>query len=502
MLINKVRRIIVLGGGTSGWASAAYLVKNLAIPTEVVLIEDASLGPIGVGEGTQPYTAQFLYQCGIMPEQWMKDSNASFKLGVELTGWNDEPYFVDNDSSDNCHIAEDFYTSDYFINRDPKEFSEWHPAYRLAKENKSLKLEAHLDLNFGMGRDGYGAVHFAAHDIIKTIKSLILDKITYVDTKITQVQQNDHGITKLIDSNGVEYTADLYLDCTGFKAMLIGETLKVPFDSYENLLPCDRAIAIPTQYKDPETECHPYTKSTTMAAGWRWTIPIFNRIGNGYVYSSKFISDEDAEKELRDAIGEYDAPANKLKMRCGRHVDVAHKNVCAVGLSAGFVEPLEATGITFTTAVVKSVTDLLNMYGNLWNQEVRTHINRGFYEMAMEILTFVWVHYHFSSRNDTPFWQHIRSQKIEQLPKDVQFILNSFYPTPGRFMFFSPASMFNTVQWFSVLHAGGAYKDTTYPLTENQEKYAKFFLDTQSRRVELAKELFPNQYEYLKEWYK
>lgn len=499
-MLTKVRKIIVFGGGTSGWASAAYLVKNLKIPTEVILIEDSKLGPIGVGEGTQPFTAQFLYQCGIKPKDWMQASNASFKMGVELTGWNSEPYFVDNDSADNCLIAENFFTSDYFVNKPYKEFAAWHPAYQLAKANKCLKLEDHLDVNFAMGEEGYGAVHFAAYDIIKTIKSLILDKITYVDTKITEVKQDMHGITKLIDDQGKEYSADLYLDCTGFKALLIGEALKVPFESYENWLPCDRAIAIPTQYKNPEEECFPYTKATTMTAGWRWTIPIFSRIGNGYVYSSKFISDEDAEKELRDSIGDYTTPANKLKMRCGRQVEIAHKNVCAVGLSAGFVEPLEATGITFTTAVIKSLTDMLNMQGNIWNDAIKSNLNAGFYDMAMEILCFVWIHYHFSERNDTEFWKSIRSQKIENLPESVQYILGAFYPNPPRYMFFSPSSMFGAVQWFSVLHAGGAYKNK-YELTPKQEQYAKYFIDTHAARVKMAKEIFPNQYQYLKEWY-
>lgn len=500
MIINKVKKIIVFGGGTSGWATAAYLVKNLKVPAEIVLIEDAKAGPIGVGEGTQPFTAQFLHQCGITPKMWMKDSHASFKLGVELTGWVDNPYFVDNDTSDNCMIAENFFTSDYFSRKPHAEFVNWHPAYQLAKANKALKLKDHFDLNFGMGEENYGAVHFSALDIIKTIKNLILDKITYVDTKIVDVQQDMYGISRLVDESGNSYSGDLYIDCTGFKSVLINQTLKVPFESYDKWLINDSAVAIQTQFKNPEEECHPFTKSTTMNAGWRWTIPIFNRIGNGYVYSSKFLTEEQAEKELRDAIGDYSSPVNRVKMRCGRQSEIAHKNVCAVGLSAGFVEPLEATGITFTTAVVKSLTDLLNMHGNVWNSNVKAALNRGFYEMAMEILTFVWVHYYFSNRNDTPYWQHIRSQKLDDLPEDCKFILSAFYPNPPRYLFFSPASMFNAVQWFSVLHAGGAYKDLP-PLTPEQENYGKYFVDVQSYRVEQAKKLFQNQHTYLKNWY-
>ena len=502
MLISKVKKIIVFGGGTSGWASAAYLVKNLQIPAEIILIEDSKMGPIGVGEGTQPFTAQFLYQCGIPPAMWMKDSNASFKMGVELIGWNKEPYFVDNDSSDNCFIAEDFYTPDYFVNKPHKDFLNWHPAYQLAKENKCIKINENLDVNFGMGQEGYGAVHFAAFDIINTIKNLILDKITYVDTKVVDVKQDMYGITGLVGENGQTYSADLYLDCTGFRSVLIGDALKVPFQSYTDWLPCDRAVAMQTEYKNPQEECHPYTKSTAMNAGWRWTIPIFSRIGNGYVYSSKFITDEEAEQELRASLNDYTTPVNFVKFRSGRHVDIAYKNVCAVGLSAGFVEPLEATGITFTTSVVKSVVDLLNGANNVWNNEARFNLNRGFYEMAMEIFAFVWAHYHYSERSDTPFWQSIREQKFDELPKDVQFILNQFAPKLGRFMFFSPGSMFNIVQWFSVLHAGGAYEGVEQrPLTEIEEKYAEYFCDVQSHRVKLAKELFPNQYDYLQDWY-
>lgn len=501
MLINKVRKIIVFGGGTSGWLTAAYLVKNLRIPTEIILIEDSKLGPIGVGEGTQPFTAQFLFQCGILPSMWMKESNASFKMGVELVGWNKEPYFVDNDTSDNCIIAEDFYTSDYFVNKPYAEFAKWHPAYQLAKANKCTKLDEKSDINFGMGQEGYGAVHFAAFDIISIIKTLILDKITYVDTSVTEVKQDMHGITKLVGDDGVNYSADLYLDCTGFRSVLIGDALKVQFQSYTDWLPCDRAVAMPTEYTDPVNECFPYTRATAMNAGWRWTIPVFNRIGNGYVYSSKHITDEEAEKELRAATGNYTAPVNFVKFRSGRYTEIANKNVCAIGLSAGFVEPLEATGITFTTSIVKSVSDLLNANGNVWGNETRFNLNKGFYEMAVEILAFVWAHYHYSEKADTPFWQEIRNQKLEDLPKDVGFILSHFTPKPNRFLFFSPGSMFNVAQWFSMLHAGGAYKNTSIPLTDKQEKYAEYFLATQSHRVELAKELFPNQYEYLKEWY-
>ncbi len=501
MFLNKVQHIIIFGGGTSGWLTAAYMSRNLQRPTKITLIEDVSAGPIGVGEGTQPATAHFLGKCGISPKQWMNASDASFKYGVELEGWNDEPYFVDNDSPDNTLIAEDYYISDYFIGKTNKEFKDYHPAYRLAKQNICQKFDDYLDVNHRMGPLHFGAVHFNAYNIIKTLKEILGDTIEHVDAKIDNIQKDQNGITALVDSNGNKYSADLYIDCTGFQSRLLEKELNIPFHSYNDVLLNDSAVVIPKQYTDPEQECFPYTKATTMKAGWRFTIPIFTRVGNGYVYSSKHISKEDAEAELRESIGEYVAPANHLKMKCGYHKEIAVKNVIAVGLSAGFVEPLEATGITFTTGAVMSIVDLLNNTGNIWNTETKGFINRGFSEMSEEILAFVWAHYYFSSRDDTPYWKEIREQKLEDMPKFIKDILSAFLPYPQRFLNLTPSSMFNITQWFSVLHAGGAYKDVEPYLTKTQERYGQYFVDSNNARLDLVEKMFKNQYEYLTDWY-
>jgi 2-polyprenyl-6-methoxyphenol hydroxylase-like FAD-dependent oxidoreductase len=500
-MINKVRRITIFGGGTSGWLSAAYLSRNLKIPAEITLIEDTSLGPIGVGEGTQPMTARFLHECGIEPKDWLKDSNAVFKYGVELIGWNDEPYFVDNDVPINCIVGSKLFTSDYFIDKPYSEVAAWHPAYQLAKANVSSKFDEYLDVNHGSGPESYGAVHFDAYAILRSIKNILGDSIKHIDTKITDIRQDVYGITELVGVDGTKYTADLFVDCSGFQSLLLEKTLKSPFTSYSNILPCDSAVVFQTQYKDPQKECHPYTKATTMNAGWRFTIPTFKRVGNGYVYSSKHITPEQAEQEMREALGEFEAPARHLKMKCGVHKETAVKNVCAVGLAAGFIEPLEATGITFTTAAVKSLTELLNMTNNVWNDFCRQNINRGFYEMTTEILAFVWAHYHFSSRNDTEFWQDIRKQELKNAPKEVQEILSFFLPRPQKYIFINPSSMFCNFQWFTMLHAGGAYKNVASDLSEKQKAYTKYFLDSHTARVNLAKETFPNQYDYLETWY-
>jgi tryptophan halogenase len=407
-MISKVKNIVIFGGGTSGWLTAAYMVNNLKIPTKITLIEDTTSGPIGVGEGTQPLTAQFLHQCGIKPKMWMKPSNASFKFGVELVGWNDEPYFVDNDTINNAVISEDFYTSDYFLNKDPKEFRDWHPAYQLAKENICPKIEGSMDVNFGSGEQGYGAVHFSAYEILTTIKEILADKIVHIDTKIEHIEKDMYGITKLIDIQKKEYTADLFIDCSGFNSLLLEKTLGSPFTSYSEYLPCDKAVVIQTQYTDPEKECFPYTRATTMTSGWRFTIPIFSRIGNGYVYSSKFISKENAEKELRESVNEHTATARHLDMKCGTHKEIAVKNVCAVGLSAGFVEPLEATSIHATIVQLDFLsTNSLNFVCNKSDIVFESNIKRynefvnRFFD---DIKDLIQIHY-MTKREDTKFWK-------------------------------------------------------------------------------------------------
>jgi len=487
--------IIIFGGGTSGWLTAAYLVNNLQFTTKITLIEDKSKGPIGVGEGTQPFTPRFLMECGIPPKMWMKPSNSSLKYGVELIDWNDEPYFVDNDVMQHQIIEQDFYVSDYFMSKSKKEYFDWYPSYRLAKKNVSQMMGDNLNINAGQG---IGAVHFGAYDIIETIKSLILDKIEYVNTSIKDIVVDETGISYLRDTRD-SYRADLYFDCSGFKSSLLGESLDVPFNSYRKWLLNDRAVAIPTEYNNPQTECHPYTKATTMKYGWRWTIPTFHRIGNGYVYSSDYLTEEDAEHELRTVLNDFNSPSRHLKMKTGYHERIAHKNVVGVGLSAGFVEPLEATGITFTTSVVKLATEMLNRNG--WNDETKRFINENFRQMNEEILAFIWAHYHWSTRKDTQYWRDVRRIAMSELPDGSRKILNSLLPVPKRFYFDNPTSMFNVCQWFSVLKSGGVYDNISNNLSDEQIMYGQYYTETISKKIELVEKYFPNLYDFLTKWY-
>lgn len=495
----KIKSIIIAGGGTSGWLTAAYLVNNLNHPVEITLVESTRLGPIGVGEGTQPYTTTFLRACGLEPKDWMPESDATYKFGVEFVGWHDTSFFVDNDSIKTHDTGAAGMSYKSWIGESPEEYFNWLPAYRLAKNNTSPKLTEKLDFVNGSSSSAE-AVHFNAIKLGETLRSLTKDKIKYYDCEITYVNSDDElGINHLELSNGEKITADLYIDCTGFRSFLLEQSLGVKQVTINGLLPCDKAIAIPTQYSNPEDECHPYTKATAMNSGWRWTIPTFGRVGNGYVYSSLYISDEEAEKELRDAIKEYNEPALKLDMRCGYKDTIAVKNVVAVGLSAGFVEPLEATGITFTTKTVEMLVQYINGFDGEFNSNVCTNLNNNFVSMVREIISFIFLHYVTASKRDTDFWKSFDDRLV---PVWIKVSASYFVPSPPDDLYkFGYYDMFHSGQWFQIFNACGQYLNNECTLSEEEKIYHSIHQKMLTERTNIEIEKFPNHYKFLQQWY-
>lgn len=494
---HNVSTICVFGGGTSGWLTAAYLLAKIPSHIKITVVESSTIGIIGVGEGTQPYTAQFLREANIPEHIWMKAADATYKLGVEFEGWHSKGnYFVDNDAYETHLLAEHTLTHKYWSNRPSEEFFNWLPSYQLAKANTSPKLNtSKYDFTYGLIAPSWDAMHFNAYKIGESIKNHIKDRVTLYDVVIKKVEHDENGVKHLVTENDEIIRADVYIDCTGFRSMLLEETLEEPHVPIDHLLPNDSAVAIPTQYIDPKAECHPYTKATTMKNGWRWTIPTYSRIGNGYVYSSQHCTPEQAEQELRDAIGEYKAEARHLKMKCGFKRQVAKNNVLAVGLSAGFVEPLEATGITFTTKAVEFFVSALAENNGVMNHEVRQSVNSKFYMMFSEIVNFIWLHYHYANRNDTDYWREVTSQPM---PDHVRNVHNDFVPTPPDFVFKDEAySMFHSGQWFEMLHGSEAYKGVLNMTNKDYDAYAKIFIDNRAHLTKQIIEKFPNHWEYL-----
>lgn len=492
-----INSICIVGGGSSGFLTACY-ISNKFPQISLTLIESTKIGTIGVGEGTQPYTTKFLRDCGIEPKDWMKASDATYKLGVEFIGWQAEPFFVDNDSTITHVVGPNRMLHDYWLGKTSAEYFNWLPAYRLAKSNTSPKLGPDLDFVVGASNVPSEAVHFNAHKIIDTLKSKVKDQIRYIDAEILDVKINESGIESLVIDN-MQIVADLYIDCTGFKALLIEQALKVKHHDIKALLPCDKAIAIPTAYTDPNKQCHPYTKSTALSNGWMWTIPTYGRIGNGYVYSSDFISTDNAELELRHILKDYTSNAIHISMKTGYKEKICHKNVIAIGLSGGFVEPLEATGITFTTKSVEILCSYLEAFDFEYNDNVRNNINEVYSSLFKEILAFIHLHYKTNSACPTDFWKYFEEVPFPEFIKDI---VRNFVPTPPNILFKeNNFSMFHSGQWFELLMACGQYKDLPNTLSENEKNYYKIHIEMLNTRTNLELSKFPNHYEYLKTLY-
>ena len=506
----NIRSICIVGGGSSGWSTAAHLVHNLPRhemtqrKIKITLIESTKKGIIGVGEGTQPFTTQFFTECGLERKDWMKASDATYKLGVEFIGWSDTNAFVDNDTPEMNVLGPEIMMHDYILSEgiSKKDFIDWLPSYRLAKANKSPKCnDLRLDYSSGYTFLTHDAVHFNAHDVVNTLKNHCIDKIVHVDDLIVDVLTDDGGVSGLKTENNGVLTADLYIDCTGFESLLLEKALGIPFKPADDILLCNRAVAIPTQYKDKHKEMHPYTKAFTMDAGWRWQIPTYSRIGNGYVYCDKFITPEDAEAELRTIIDEFDAPANHVKMKTGTHEKTAFKNVCAVGLSAAFAEPLEATGITFTTKAIQRLTSVLFETGGEFNKGIAEWLSNEYNVLVQEIFDFIFCHYHFSTKNDTPFWKAVHDIPI---PTSTQKVVNKFVPNPPNNLWEAPLyTMFHSGHWFELFYALGVYDKFTGHKKESDSitQYGKMVWDMYKNRTDTELEIFPNHYDYLTEFY-
>jgi len=497
-----IKTICIVGGGSSGWAAAAYLSQNT--PVNILLVESTKLGTIGVGEGTQPYTMPFLQACGLEPEDWMKAADATYKYGVEFTGWSDDPVFVDNDTQEMAVLGPGVMYHDYWLSRDGvsrKDHSAEMPSYILGKANKSPKMgDPRLDFTPGFINDTWDAVHFNATALAELLRDKFKDKISYLDDVIIEAPSDDNGITHLVTENNGNIEADLYIDCSGFRSLLLEESLGVNFNPINDVLLCDKAIAMTKQYDSNEEEAmHPYTKTIAMDAGWRWVIPTYSRIGNGYVYSSKHITPEQAEKDLRDAIGEYVADAVHIDIKTGTHDVVAHKNVYAIGLAAGFVEPLEATGITLSTKALELLVNALTKSDGIWNDDVRGFLNFEYDTMTQEIIDFVFLHYHFAQKNDTPFWNDVHNIPVHD---SAQTVIDLFLPHPPEMVTMRPYfSMFHVGQWFEMLYGFGAYDGIKGNASEDVMKYGDWVRDIYNYRTNKLLELMPNHYEYLKRLY-
>ena len=401
-----IRRILIVGGGTAGWMTALTFARSFADQgVEITLVESPTVGIIGVGEGSTPWLRGFFDGLGIEEAEWMPPCHATYKNGITFAGWSTKPgfgsYFHPFASMlDNLTMLQFVHNADARVNGADlcAHPDRYFIATRLARKHLAPKPVDTFPFDVWHGYH-FDAVLLGQFMHKKALQRGVRHQVAHVTHATLDAKGN---ILSVATQEGQTLSADLFVDCTGFAALLIDKALKTPYVSFAENLFNDAAVALPTPLADSLPS---ETVSTALKAGWMWKIPLTARFGNGYVYSSQFCSADQAETELRERLGllDSDTPARHLKMRIGRVTKHWNKNCLAVGLSQGFIEPLEATALLFIQQTAAVFVDFLER-GDLSEAaqaRFNTHVNEHFEGTRDYIVT----HYKTNSRTDTEYWR-------------------------------------------------------------------------------------------------
>jgi hypothetical protein len=402
----SIRKIVVVGGGSAGWMCAMTLAASL-IPRgiEIEVLESPAVGIIGVGEGSTPWLRGFFDSLGIEEAEWMPACNATYKCGISFDNWSTKPGFASYfhpfaSMLDNMTMKQFVHNANARVNGLNVHA---HPnRFFISSKLNELGLAPRPERNFPF--DIWYGYHFDAVLLGQFLqKKAVARGVKHTLCHIKHVQLNEKGdIASLQTDSGETVVADFFVDCSGFAALLIEKALKTPYISFKENLFNDAAVAMPTPIGD---EIPPQTVSTAMRHGWTWKIPLTGRYGNGYVYSSDFCSADEAERELRGHLGLLDADveARHLKMRTGRVTKHWNRNCLAVGLSQGFIEPLEATALMFVQRTISTFVAYFES-GDI-GERAREAFNDWANSTFEGTRDYIVTHYKTNSRSDTEYWR-------------------------------------------------------------------------------------------------
>ncbi|WP_286233730.1 tryptophan halogenase family protein [Thalassotalea sediminis] len=443
---NPLSKIVIVGGGTSGWIAAATLAhgfKNSDL--EIELVESEQIGTIGVGEATIPSLLIVLNSLGINLDDFIKETQGSFKLGIQFEDWyaKGDSYFHPFGSIGKPIAGFDFFQCwlKSKAEGDPTPLMAHSPEYVLSERNKFF-------LPFEARNTPLERIFYALH-LDSTLAGKYLRKfaenlgVKRTEGLIKSVAQNEEGYIESVtlDDNS-QISGDFFIDCSGFKGLLIEQTLNAGYDDWSHYLPCNRAVTVQTE-KTGETK--PYTVSTAKEAGWTWRIPLQHRTGNGYVFCSKYISDEEATKTLLDSVeGKPLTEPRIIPFTTGLRKKAWYKNCLALGLAQGFLEPLESTAIHLVT---RTLAFFIRMFPDKsCHQQLQDEFNRRVRVDYEEIRDFLVLHYCTTKREDTEFWRWCQQMKIPtSLERKIDFYKVSGGLIPGTEELFQPTS------WYAIL---------------------------------------------------
>ncbi|MCL1051248.1 tryptophan 7-halogenase [Shewanella abyssi] len=412
---KKPRSIVIVGGGTAGWMAANSLLTSWGDKVNITLVESEDIGIIGVGEGSTPYLKQYFTSLGIAESEWMPACDATYKAGISFPDWSTqagyESYFHPFFSELDLKPAELFFHNSG-LRRRGKEVDALPDHYFVSSQLIALnrspvpKITLPFDVDYGY--------HFDSAKLGRFLKARALKLgLTHVIGHVESVETSISGhITSVNIGSQPSRSADFFIDCSGFAGLLVNKTLGLTFNSYKESLFNDAAVAMPTPL-DLGGEIPAQTVSRALTNGWSWKIPLTSRWGNGYVFSSDFISPDNAETELRAQLGLLDADieARHLKMRIGRLNEHWHKNCLAVGLSQGFIEPLEATALMLIQFTIER---FISSFDDESKSIESTQIayNKDLNRTFDGVRDYVVAHYKLNTRTDSRYWQACREDAI------------------------------------------------------------------------------------------
>ena len=459
---QPIRKIVIVGGGTAGWMAAAAISRIIgAIPgLSIVLVESEAIGTVGVGEATIPQIVQFNRLLGIDEAEFVRETHATYKLGIEFVDWLRVGHrYVPPFGSYGLDMLGIEFQHFWLRGRglgDPAELDAYSIAAMAGKAGKMAWPR--LDQpNSPLSRLSY-AFQFDAARYARFLRARAeAQGVTRVEGRINQVrQQAETGfVTGLVLESGAEVEGELFIDCSGFRSLLLGQTLGVPFEDWTKWLPCDRAIAIPCELGGDH---EPLTRSTARPAGWQWRIPLQHRIGNGHVYSSAHMDDEAAlDLLLANLDGKALAEPNRLKFTAGHRGRMWEKNVVALGLASGFLEPLESTSIHL---VQSGIARLMALFPTTAFSQ--TEIDRFNFDSVrdyVDIRDFLVLHYKATERDDSEFWRYCRT-----LPPPAGLAEKlALFESSGR-VFREHNELFTETSWLAVMAGQGVEPRTYHPV--------------------------------------
>ena len=485
-----IRRVVIAGGGTAGWMVAALLSKTMGKRLDIKLIESDEIGTVGVGEATIPTLLNFHELLEINEQEFMAATQATFKLGISFENWRNvnENYIHSFGMTGTDHWSAGF--QHFWMKGRSRNLASDYGDYclelRASQENKF----AHLPRN-GLNY----AYHLDASQYAKYLRTFSEGfGAQRIEGKIVKVHTDPaNGFIQSIQlDSGVAIEGDLFIDCTGFRGLLIGETLGVGYQDWSHWLFNDSAAAVQTESVG---EAIPLTRSIAHEAGWQWRIPLQHRVGNGVVYSSKYLNDEDAKQKLLGNIeGKPLMVPRVIKFRPGQRDKTWVKNCVAIGLASGFLEPIESTSIHL---IQRGIVRLLRSFPSQgivqsdideYNMQAQTEIEA--------IRDFIVLHYKVTNRTDSPYW---RAAHAMQVPASLQHRIDLFRET-GR-VFRNNNDLFAENSWVQVMLGQGIYPERYHQVADLMgDGELSQFLDGIRNHINQVVRQLPRHQDYVRQF--